>query len=453
MGSMGIDPDIHVVMAAVPAYGHVRPTRSLAQSLTKLGYPVTFITGHTFRKSLEAIKGVDYVQLQGNADLDPDRLDDYFPGRSKIPKDAMAFLWDLEHLFYDRLAAQQQTLDSVLGRPELAHKKVVVVADAVFTGLLPMLLDSPHAKRVPVVSLGHFPLLVVSKDTAPFGLALPSQGEEKNMELNASVLQMMSGVYAAVEQILAPYECVKPIPNRHPVDILYRTPDIYCQLCVPQLEPPRSDVPENVRFVGTLLGANEQRASPEWFQSFVVDDNTERPLVMVTSGTNTSMDPNELIIPTIEACRSLPVRLIICAVHAHRPEDFVLPENARWAEWIPFEELFKHTALVVSNGGYGGISQALAAGIPMILAGLSEDKAETCARGAMTGAAINLKTQTPTVEQVHEALETMLKGGTFKQKALELKKAYAAHDAVGSIVEAVNELANKFYAAPSAVAN
>ncbi|KAK5125382.1 hypothetical protein LTR85_000491 [Meristemomyces frigidus] len=446
MGSMGIDPDIHVVMVATPLYGHVRPMRSLARSLTKRGYHVTFIAGHTFKKSLEAIDSVEYVQLQGNADVDPDRLDDFFPGRSELPKDVMVMLWDLEHIFFGTLAAQHATLESVLRRSDLACKKVVIVADAIYTGLLPMLLDSPDAKRVPVVGLGHFPIALMSKDTAPFGSGLPSQGEERNTAMNAGVIQMMSGVQAAVERILAPYKCAKPLPSRQPMDMVFRAPDIYCQLCVPELEPPRSDLPENFRFVGTLLGGNDQRPSPDWFQSFIVEDKSDLPLVMVTSGTLPNMGPTELILPTIEACRTLPVRLIVCAVHARRPDGFVLPENARWAEWIPFEELFKYTSLVVSNGGYGGINQAFAAGIPMILAGMSEDKAETGVRGAMTGAAINLRTQTPTAEQIHEALELMLSNRVYKEKALEMKKAYAACDPVGSIVEAVNELSEKFYA-------
>lgn len=256
----------------------------------------------------------------------------------------------------------------------------------------------------------------------------------------------LSGVQKVIEEALEPYHCRTPLPSKHPLDLLYRIQDLFCQLCVPALEPPRRDLPDNIHFVGTLLGANDQRPPPEWFQPFVVDDKTDRPLVMVTSGT-LAVNPSELIIPTIEACRNLPVRLVICAVHAARPAGFVLPDNTRWAEWIPFEELFKYTSIVVSNGGYGGISQAFSAGIPMILAGLTEDKAETTARGEMTGAAINLKTQTPTVEQLHEALEKVLKDQSYKQKALELKKAYAECDAAGSIVKMVEEMAEKFYGA------
>ena len=276
-------------------------------------------------------------------------------------------------------------------------------------------------------------------------MGLPSQVLEKNMELNAQVTQMTSGVLAVLQRILEPYKPRKPLPGEQPLDAWCKALNIYCQLCVPALKPSRSDLPKHVRFVGTLLGANDKRQPPEWFDSFVVNDETKRPLVMVTSGTLPNMNPHELIIPTIEAGHDLPIRLVICAVHAARPADLILPDNAEWAEWIPFEELFKYTSIVVSNGGYGGINQAFASGIPMIVAGLTEDKAEISARAEMTGAAINLKCQTPTAEQVHEALERVLKDETYKLKALALKKAYAECDAVGSFVHAIDEMVEKFY--------
>lgn len=81
----------------------------------------------------------------------------------------------------------------------------------------------------------------------------------------------------------------------------------------------------------------------------------------------------------------------------------------------------------------------------MILAGTSEDKVETGLRAEATGAAINLKTQTPSLEQLEAALNKMLHDTTYKQKAMNLKKAYAECNAVGTIVKAIEELAEQFY--------
>jgi len=437
--------NIHVVMVAVPGYGHVRPMRSLTRHLTQLGYPVTFITAHPFRKSFEAIPGVEFVQLQGKADFDQSNVDELWPERTTLPKDQTRFLYDLKHIFYSTLPDQHETLHSVLSRPELAEKKVVLLADLTYVGVLPMVLGSPTIRRVPIIGIGHAGLGMLSKDTAPFGMGLPSQGEEKNTELNAQMTQMMSGVQDYLKEILEPYQCAKKLPSDNPLDLWFRIHELFLQLGVPAMEPYRSDLPSSVRFVGMLLGANDKKPLPEWFDAFIVDDKSDRPLIMVTSGTLPNMDPHELIIPTIEACSSLPVRLLVCAVNASRPADLTLPDNARWAKWIPFEELFEYTSIVVSNGGFGGVSQAFAAGIPMVISGLTEDKAETGARAEATGAAINLMSQSPGVEQVRGAIQKILSDGKYKERAMELKKAYAEYDAPGSCVQAVNEMAEQFY--------
>ena len=117
----------------------------------------------------------------------------------------------------------------------------------------------------------------------------------------------------------------------------------------------------------------------------------------------------------------------------------------RVAPWLPFESLFQHASIVVTNGGFGGINQAFAAGLPMVVAGLTEDKMETTARAEMTGAAVNLKTQTAGSEQVRGALRRIMEEGTFKEKAMELKKAYAQRDTVGLIEKTILGEVEKFY--------
>ena len=50
---------------------------------------------------------------------------------------------------------------------------------------------------------------------------------------------------------------------------------------------------------------------------------------------------------------------------------------------------------MVTNGGYGGVQIALSYGVPLVVAGTTEDKPEVAARVAWSGAGINLKTATP----------------------------------------------------------
>ncbi|KAH0329528.1 UDP-Glycosyltransferase/glycogen phosphorylase, partial [Aureobasidium melanogenum] len=397
---------------------------------------MTFITGNTFLQGIEAINNVTFVPLKGLAGYDPDNLSATFPDRALQPQDETLALWDIEHIFFGALHDQFEVLRDVIEAPELRSKRVVVVADWLVTGSLPISLKSPHVRQVPVIAIGHSVYLGLSKDCAPFGMGLPPQSEERNLELNAKTKDMFGKVFAGAKEIMARYECPNGLAHEFVVEDMIYSADRFFQLCVPQLEYPRSDLPPNVKFTGALLGKNDSKSEPDWFGSFVRGDH-ERPLVVVTSGTAASADVEQLITPTIEACRSLPVRVVVCAVNLHLPKDVQMPENVKIAKWIPFEELFKHASLVVSNGGFGGITQAFAAGVPMVVAGVTEDKMETTARAAMTGAAINLQTQTPSVEQVKQAIETMTSETSYQEKALELKQAYASYDTLGIIESAV----------------
>ncbi|MEI9982196.1 MAG: hypothetical protein WDN69_02670 [Aliidongia sp.] len=60
--------------------------------------------------------------------------------------------------------------------------------------------------------------------------------------------------------------------------------------------------------------------------------------------------------------------------------------------------------VLVTNGGYGSVNQALSFGIPLVTAGLTEDKADSeCAR-RLSGVGIDLATNQPTPEALRDAV-------------------------------------------------
>lgn len=98
--------------------------------------------------------------------------------------------------------------------------------------------------------------------------------------------------------------------------------------------------------------------------------------------------------------------------------------------------------LLVTNGGYGGLRQALGFGVRLAIAGESEDKTEVAARAAHTGAAVNLKTSRPSVRALREAVVAVLGEPGFKHQACRLQAQYARHDALASRDACMQEFAN-----------
>ena len=120
-----------------------------------------------------------------------------------------------------------------------------------------------------------------------------------------------------------------------------------------------------------------------------------------TIATNTA----ELLVPTLQALAD--EDLLVVATGAGVDTE-TLPGNVRAATFIPFNELMPHIDVMVTNGGYGGVTIALSNGVPLVCAGTTEDKPEVGNRVAYAGVGINLKTSAPTSAQVRSAVLELL---------------------------------------------
>lgn len=125
MGSIS-PPSTHVVLIALPAFGHVRPIVALATSLVALGYPVTVISGTSFKERISSIKGVDFVPLKGIADVNFEvPISERFPERPTED----TILFDTEKIFYEGFHDQFETVKEVIERPDLRDRPTVIVQD------------------------------------------------------------------------------------------------------------------------------------------------------------------------------------------------------------------------------------------------------------------------------------------------------------------------------------
>jgi UDP:flavonoid glycosyltransferase YjiC (YdhE family) len=95
---------------------------------------------------------------------------------------------------------------------------------------------------------------------------------------------------------------------------------------------------------------------------------------------------------------------------------------------------------MVTNGGYGGVQQALANGVPLVVAGDSEDKPEVAARVQWSGAGVNLHTGRPSPAMVARAVHRVLARSSYRRRARALRAEIAASDPFGSISDALADL-------------
>jgi UDP:flavonoid glycosyltransferase YjiC (YdhE family) len=221
------------------------------------------------------------------------------------------------------------------------------------------------------------------------------------------------------------------------LDCLY-SPHLVLAQGVPGLDYPRRDLPAHVRFVGRLVPPPvPQPRLPSWWPELAAARAEGRPVVHVTQGT-LDVDPDDLLRPAIAGLAG-ERPLLVCTTGGSPVATLgTLPANVRAAPFLPHDVLLPLVDLVVTNGGWGGVLAAVAAGVPLVVAGGSLDKPEVARRVAWSGAGLDLRTGAPRPSQVRRAVTRALREPRLRQRAGDLGAAIAAaggaHTA-GALVE------------------
>lgn len=144
----------------------------------------------------------------------------------------------------------------------------------------------------------------------------------------------------------------------------------------------------------------------------VVGRPAGRRVVVVTQGT-VATDPGQLLRPALAGLAGSDVLVVALTGGADPAVLGPLPANARAAAYVPYGPLLERAAAAVTNGGFGGVQLALAAGLPMVVAGKTEDKAEVAARVAWSGIGLDLPTQQPSSAALAAAVRQVLATPAF----------------------------------------
>ncbi|MGC2778508.1 MAG: nucleotide disphospho-sugar-binding domain-containing protein [Bradyrhizobium sp.] len=423
-----------ILIASTPATGHLNPLLAITQILVSEGHEIVFLTGTAFRARVEA-SGVKFFPLPEGADFDPSDVFSLVPELKSIPPGLEWFRVACERIFVDALPAQHEGLLQALRQ----FPADIIVCDDMLFGVLPMLLGSP-SQRPPIALCGTSFLHWTREDGAPNFLGLPPATTSEQRDQYAT---MARDYDAAVDQPVSlrlnralKTLGVGPIamPLFHSVVALA---DSYLQLSVPSFEFPR-EMPSSVHFVGTPPIIAGQVPPPPWAEEL----DGSRKVVLVTQGTVANHNFNLLVAPTLAALANEPDILVI-ATAGGRPTGAIpgkVPSNARVASYLPFEWLLPKVDVLVTNGGYGSVNQAMSFGIPLVTAGLTEDKADVNARVAWSGVGIDLATNEPTPDALRKAVRTVLDQPRYQLRASQIADEFAGIDTRTEILRIIGEL-------------
>lgn len=411
------------LICSTPVHGHVVPMMAAASDLVSRGHRVVVLTGARFEERVRAA-GAEFRPLTGRADFDDRDVESYLPDRDRYRGIAQA-QYDIQTIFVRTIPDQHAAVSRAIAdvRPD------AILVDGAFGGVAPLLFSS--APRPPILALGVTPLTQSSRDVAPAGTALPPSsspiGRVRNRVLSFVARRVLFRQTQSVAQgILAELGVTDSTAFIMDISASF---DRFLQLCVPEFEYPRSDLAPNTVFVGPLVPPAAEAPLPQWWGDL---DGT-RPVVHVTQGTIDNREFDRLVLPTVRALAELDVLVVVSLGGAAGADLGPLPGNVRVATYLPYDRLLPLTSVFVTNGGYGGIQHALSAGVPIVVAGDTEDKPEVAARVAWSGAGVNLRTGTPSADQLRAAVTRVLGTPAFRRSAQRLAASAAAHDARAAI--------------------
>lgn len=433
-----------VLVCSSPLVGHVTPMLAVAAGLVGHGHDVRFLTGRRFEEQV-ARTGAAFLPLPPEADFDDSSLDAAFPGRVGL-KGPKGIRFDIQEIFMRPGKAQYQAiLAASAERPVDA-----VLAESLFMGAA-LLLAGPGTGRPAVINCGIVPLSLASRDTAPYGLGIPPMpglhGRIRNRALQSLTEKVVFGPVQKYADRVSRDVTGSPFPTFF-MD-WPRAADRIAQFTVPEFEYPRSDLPGTVHFVGPVSQGGKATAAgngtpgtgaaplPAWWDEL----DAGRPVVHVTQGTVANRDFDDLVRPAIEGLAQDDVLVVVST--GGRPVETLsgpLPENVRVASYLPYDELLPKTDVLVTNGGYGGVQFALRHGVPLVVAGQTEEKPEVCARVAWSGTGINLRTNRAKPQAVANAVRAVLSDSSYREASSRIGGAIRASRGVDGLADLVAEV-------------
>ncbi|MEL6060999.1 MULTISPECIES: nucleotide disphospho-sugar-binding domain-containing protein [unclassified Methylobacterium] len=420
-----------ILIAATPLTGHVNPMLAIGRAAAARGDDVLVLSDALFRAKIEAAG----LRFTGYADNGSATFRE-----TELPAGPERYRREFERRFIDPMVDQAEVLRRLIAE----EAPDVIVAGSMFLGMLTLLLDP--APRPPIVTVNISFLFLDRPDHAPVGPGLPPARDRSERVRYAAVKAGMDAAFTNPVRAYVDGQLAKlglpPLPASLPHSVVV-LPDLFLQPTVPGFEYDYGALPPGVRYIGLLQPPAPPAPLPEWWPELEAANAAGKPVVLVTQGTLANADFGELLEPTLAALADRS-DLLVLATTGGRPVTALggpIPANTRLASFLPFRDLLPRVSVLVTNGGYGSVSQALAAGVPIVSAGLTEDKAEVNARVGWSGAGINLATNTPSREDLRDAVARVLTEPAFRQRAGTLKAAFASRDALAAALTAVDDLA------------
>lgn len=233
-----------------------------------------------------------------------------------------------------------------------------------------------------------------------------------------------------LQRLLADMEREAGLPSWESPDL---SPELVVVFSTPELADPERSWPGHFRFVGPSVHARQEQIAFPW------EALTARPRIFVslgTAGTVTRAD-RAFYAATLEAFRTFPGQVVLVApegVVTHVPDHIIVRSR------VPQVALLEHVDAVICHAGHNTVCEALACGLPLVVAPIRHDQPLVAQQVARAGAGLRVRFGRVTAPQLRASTERVLSEPDFRAAASGIARGFRAAGGARAAAQALEAL-------------
>ncbi|HEY6423216.1 MAG TPA: glycosyltransferase, partial [Pseudonocardiaceae bacterium] len=203
-----------------------------------------------------------------------------------------------------------------------------------------------------------------------------------------------------------------------PVDLRF-SDHLVLAFTTPALVGPVCDLPGHYIFVGPAMGPRTRGGEFPW--NWLRPD---RQHVLVSLGTVNQEVGQRFFTTAVQAVAPLEDRLQVVLV---APPDLVdsPPDHVLVREFVPQLDLLPHLHAVVSHAGHNTVCEALAHGVPLVVAPIRDDQPVIAGQVVEAGAGIRVHFGRVGATELCDAITTVLDDPSYRAAAQSVRASFA----------------------------
>lgn len=394
---------MHYLFATWDGGGTVAIDFGIARHLVQRGHTLTILGDPTIEAEAERL-GATFVPWREaphrkSTALEDDLLKDWEP---RTPFGL--FRRVSERLITGPAAAYARETEAEIRR----HRPDVAIVDGAILG--PMV--ATEALAVPTVGICPGFYILPAPGMPPFGLGLrPARGrlgQVRDRFINALVTWAWRSGLPGLNTARATYG-LPPLSDpwdqlRGCHSVLVTTAKAYDFAAV---------LPPNVHYVGPILD------DPVWADGQPLALDEDLPLVVVSLSGTYVVGQDDMLRRTVSALDRLPVRGLVCTGPSIDPAEVPSTERVRVVASAPHAQVLPRASVVVTHGGHGTMTKALAAGKPVLCLPKFRDQKDNAVRLAVSGAGLVLSWKARPAS-IAAAVQRLINEPAFAERAADL---------------------------------